>query len=131
GQDTSAAESRRREVRMVGEVEKLRSELQVRAFRRAEIFEKGEVQAVKTGAIELSRGTAQGRAIRLAYGGRDGRAGKGRGVQPMVHVVRTSVFVLSGHEEGITAKPGSRGTNTPNGTGLAGQRRRDQGGIRV
>src|SRR2546429_1340175 len=104
---------------MVGEVEKLGSELQVRAFGGAEIFEQGEVQSVKTGAIELRRGAAQGRAIRLAYGGRDGRARKGRGVQPLVHVVRTSVFVLSGNEQSITAKPGSRGNNTRNGKGLA------------
>jgi len=58
--------------------------------------------------IELRRSTAENRTIGLANRRRDRRASEGSRVQPLVHVMRAGVDVLSGNEQSVAAKTRSR-----------------------
>src|SRR5215472_17198721 len=58
---------------------------------------------MEAGTVKLLRPSAQGRKVLLANCGCHGRLGKGSRVQPLVDVVRPSVFVLSRHQKRIAA----------------------------
>ena len=62
-----------------------------------------EIQAVKTGTVELRRGAAQRSVVGLPDGSRHRRAREGRRIEPLIHIVRTRGYALAGNQEGIAA----------------------------
>src|SRR2546430_17467876 len=68
--------------------------------------------------IELRRRTAENRTIGLANRRRDRRASEGSRVQPVVHVMRAGVDVLSGNEQSVATKTRSRLIDAVNGKRL-------------
>ena len=68
--------------------------------------------------IELRRSTAENRTIGLANRRRDRRASEGSRVQPLVHVMRAGVDVLSRNEQSVAAKTRSRLIDAVNGKRL-------------
>src|SRR2546423_2945112 len=68
--------------------------------------------------IELRRSTAENRTIGLANRRRDRRASEGSRVQPVVHVMRAGVDVLSGNEQSVAAKTPGRLIYAVNGKKL-------------
>src|SRR5437879_12374236 len=73
---------------------------------------------MESSTIEQRRRTAENRTIGLANRRRDRRASEGSRVQPLVHVMRAGVDVLSGNEQSVAAKTRSRLIDAVNGKRL-------------
>lgn len=89
---------------MVGEVEEFGPELETESLGELKLFEERKIEAMKSGAPEIARSAAQRTVVGLADGDRDGRGLECRGVEPLIHVVRTSVGVLSRDSNGVAAE---------------------------
>src|SRR5438874_11725755 len=73
--------SRLGEIRMVGQVEKLRPELNARTFRNGEFFEQRPIQAMKSRSDGLRRSASERTQVRLTDCSRCRRIVEGRGVE--------------------------------------------------
>src|SRR5208337_1852748 len=96
---------------MVGQVEKLGAKLKVGVLRGAEFLEEGEIETMEARPPELARPTAERAVVGLADRGSHGRTGKCRGIEPVIHIVRTRIQVFTGNAKSIATKPGGRGAN--------------------
>ena len=70
GHNAIAKESRIGEIRMIGQIEEFRAELQPESLGKGELFEKREIKTMKTGSSKLTRPAAQGTVVRLTNGSR-------------------------------------------------------------
>jgi len=103
---------------MIGQIEKFGTELKSKSLRNRELFKKGKIQAMKTGAPELTRPSAKRAVVALADRGCHGRGSECRRVEPLIHIVRAGVGTLSRDLQGVATKSGSSGGGARNGSRL-------------
>src|ERR1019366_7300789 len=119
GRDSITAEAGRGKVRMVRQVKNFCAELQVCALGRAEVLEKRAVHAMITGTKELRRGAAHWSIVGLPDGSCHRWAREGRGIDPLIHIVRTRGDALAGNQQGIVAIVGRSADHAGHGIRLA------------
>jgi len=104
---------------MIGQVEDFGAKLHFGSLGDAESLEGREIHAVKTGAVELRRSSAQRGVVGLPDGRSDRGAGERRRINPVIHIVRTGGYALAGNQQGVAAVIRSRADHAPYGPWLA------------
>ena len=79
---------------MIGQVEEFGTELQPKPLCNGKLFEKRKIETMEPRATEITRPSAQRAIVGLADGSRHGRSSECRWIEPLIHIVRTSVGIL-------------------------------------
>src|SRR5208337_1560786 len=101
-------ESRKGEVRMIGQVEEFGSKLHPETFAQLELLKEREVQSIEARSTELTGPTAQRTVIGLPDGLGDWRRGEGCRVHPMSCIMRSGIQIHPRNLQGIAAEAGCR-----------------------
>ena len=90
-----ARETRIGKIRMIGKVEEFRPELEPESLGELKLFEERKIEAMESRTPEIARSAAQRAVVGLPDGDGDRRSLECRRVEPLIHVVRTAVGILS------------------------------------
>src|ERR1700683_1468318 len=125
GHHAVARKTRIGKIRMIGKVEEFRPELEPESLGELKLFEERKIETMESGTPEIARSAAQRAVVGLADGDGHRRSLECRGIEPLIHVVRTSIGILPWDPDGVAVKPRSSWGSTGNGSGLAILQRKD------
>src|SRR5581483_7982278 len=92
---------RRGEIRRVGQVERLGTELQHLRLQESELFEQGKIQTVEARPDRLCGTSAERRIVALSDRSGHWRIREGGRIQPLIYIVRPGGQTLAWHQQCI------------------------------